>query len=298
MQEDYKRAMSRITADESFKAELLKKLKQEQENPAPKLRQLKRPLRVPIVASLSSAAVLALLIYSSTVFLLPMLRNSEYDMSAARPGSDYVKSERPSASITDERSENHGGIAYGDSLTKERPQRSDKASTDNKNGNDGTTDSSDKLGTDSANSGDNSSSLNDINPHEDYKIISYAGKKKNVGSSPSAKTISYDNILHFTFEGFDMYGIGLKRNDIVFSAELGESYTLADLFIDYYSAIIGRDAKTSVTDGMLDSFFGIESNSEHQINVFIDGTEAVNLNNVPVSELMKTKDVYFTISVT
>ena len=53
-----------------------------------------------------------------------------------------------------------------------------------------------------------------------------------------------------------------------------------------------------MTDGMLDSFFGVESNSEHQINVFIDGAEAVNLNNVLVSELMKTKDVYFTISVT
>lgn len=297
MQEEYKRAMSRITADESFKAELLEKLKQERENPAPKPIRAKRPLRMPVIASLSSAAVLALLIYSSTVFLLPMLRNSEYDMSTAKPGSDYVKSERPSSSPAEERPENHGSIAYGDSFTEDKPQRSDRAATESKREDKGEVDSSDRHESDSENSDKSPPSLNDVKPHEEYKIISYAGKRKNVGSSPSDKTILYDNILHFNFEGFGSYGVGLKQNDVIFSAELDVGYTLADLFLDYYSAIVGRDEKTSVTDGMLDSFFGVESNSEHQINVFVDGVEAVNLNNVLLSELVTSKDVYFTVSV-
>ena len=306
---DYRNAMDRIKADDEFKEQLLKRLAAEQEKPK-KVVKLTPPAaskHLPLVASLASAAVLALLIYSSAVLVLPMLRNNAYDGSSASPeilynGRNYYGIQKEprepkinsgtEADETDVGTKNSVTSNDTDSNIQSPPSDSadNTAADENGAGTKTTDDGGAALPKEERDDGVN---------YDDYRIISYSGMDAETkGAQPSENTVSYDCVLHFTFEGFDKYGIKLKNNDIVFDAKLSENYTLAQLLTDYYNIIIGRPGSTSVTDGMLDSFFNVSSNAKRQISVFIDGVVVVNLNNVLLSEFSDLNNVYFSVSVT
>lgn len=308
---DYKNAMDRIKADDKFKAQLLERLAAEQEKP--KVIKLNPPAaskKLPLVASLASAAVLALLIYSSAVLVLPMLRNNAYDGSSASPESAYSgrasyygiqkeprKSEKPGNSDKDRAdaaTENADENENTDSNIQPSPPDSTDNNTDFEKGAGGAS-ASDNSDAPSKSDQAKDSGVN----YDDYRIVSYSGiDAEPKGTQSAENTVSYNSVLHFTFEGFDKYGIKLKNNDIVFDAKLSESYTLAQLFTDYYNIIIGRPGSTSVSNGMLDSFFNVSANTKRQISVFIDGVEVVNLDNVMLAEFSDLNNVYFSVSVT
>ena len=296
MKTEYRNAMNKIKADDEFKARLLNKLAQEQKKIDTRKPVIKSA-KLPIIASLSSAAVLALLIYSSTVLILPIFKNSIYDMSNASPGIDYqihygdkqvTPDDNAQNNITDTPSQD-GNDSQQSQLDKSFDQSNDNSNTQIPSQNNG------EVQTDRQT--DDQQTEKSV-PQNGYRIVSYSAIDSNMFASGTEDLIEYDSILHFNFEGFDKYGIGLMKNDIVFEAALSRDYTLADLFCDYYNIIIGRNATTSVTNGMLDSFLYVYANSKRQIHVFIDGVEIVNLDNVRLSEFSGMSDVYFTVSVT
>jgi len=307
---DYKNAMDRIKADDKFKAQLLERLAAEQEKP--KVIKLNPPAaskNLPLVASLASAAVLALLIYSSAVLVLPMLRNNAYDGSSASPETAYSgranyygtqkeprNTEKPGDSDKDRADvvteDSSAGENTDSNIQSGQPNSTDSNTDFEKNTDESASDNS---GTPSKSEQAKDSDVN----YDDYRIVSYSGiDAEPKGTQPTQNTVSYNSVLHFAFEGFDKYGIKLKNNDIVFDARLSENYTLAQLFTDYYNIIIGRPGSTSVSNGMLDSFFNVSANTKRQISVFIDGVEVVNLDNVLLSEFSDLNNVYFSVSVT
>lgn len=298
MRNEYKSAMDKITADSEFKAQLMKRIALEEEKKNAPKANLVKSLRTPLVASLSSAAVLALLIYSSAVLVLPMLRNSEYEILTARPQKDIHYShsygERPRDFDAD--AEHGGEKAEAEAVTEDKGTAEKNHSADrHENGTDKKADGAETKGE----SRSQLPSLNDVDIDEQYSIITYSGEAPSAlkGVGGGVEAVDYDCTLHFCFEGFADYGVGLKSNNVLFTATLPADYTLSEFFTDYYGIISARGGKTTVTDGMLDSFFDIPASGIRPISVYVDGAEAVNLDNILLSEFSSLSNVYFTVSV-
>ena len=296
MRTEYRSAMDKITADEQYKSKLLDTLAKEQQKIDARKHSVKNS-KLPIIASLSSAAVLALLIYSSTVLILPIFRNSIYDKSNAFPSTDYQihYGEKPSTPYSNDSDTAPG--QYSDNQDDIQKSVTDQQSDDNNETGLSQSFQSESDDTQQSTNTDNTQTRNE--DLDGYRIVSYSPFDSTMIGSSSEDIINYDCVLHFSFEGFEKYGIRLLKNDIVFEAALSRDYTLADLFCDYYSVIIGKNSTTtSVTNGMLDNFFYIYPNSKRQIHVYADGIEIVNLDNVRLSEFSGLSDVYFIVSVT
>ena len=200
---DYKNAMDRIKADDKFKAQLLERLAAEQEKP--KVIKLNPPAaskNLPLVASLASAAVLALLIYSSAVLVLPMLRNNAYDGSSASPETAYSgranyygtqkeprKTEKRGDSDKDRAdvvTEDSGAGENTDSNIQSGQPNSTDSNTDFEKNTDES--ASDNSGTPSKSEQAKDSDVN----YDDYRIVSYSGiDAEPKGTQPTQNTVSY-----------------------------------------------------------------------------------------------------------
>ena len=293
LKEDYRNAMNKIKADDEFKAQLLERLEAQQQKQTNTVHTA-MSVRVPLIASLASIAVIALVIYSSASFILPLLRNSKNSVSDKYSGQENL------TAGSEETIEKSAGTKY----TEDLPDNAGASETVTNSGftlsgSTASTVTDDITVPGTAEDYAGTSTLNEVDVYEEYRIICYSG----IGDEPKAellseKTVEYHSVLHFSFEGFDKYGAGLKKNDIVFTASLSENYMLSDFFTDYYNIIAGRNGSIRIDNGIIDSFFDIPSSSAREIRVFVDGIEMLNLDNVRLSDICTESDVYFTVSVT
>ena len=110
--------------------------------------------------------------------------------------------------------------------------------------------------------------------------------------------IDYNTNIHFKFEGFDKYNIQLRESCIVFVTSLSPSYTLANFFDDYYKLIVNGNGISELSNGLLQSMFGIGENDLRTISVHDDSREILNLETTYMSEYSGMDDIYFTVSIT
>lgn len=241
MKNEYKRAMNRVKADGEFRAALLETLADAQAKP----RRTHFVRSRQFVMLLASAAVVALLVFSSVAVILPR--------------------------IDREQTENH-------SVSKIDAPHYTEADSDNG------ADPDRYVGV---------GALNSVDPSEPYHLVSYAGQ--DYGNS-SDGSLGFSKTLHFAFSGFSDYGVGLMSNDVVLDTAIDEDYTVSDLFNDYYGVISGGNGSYSSSNGVVDSFFDIPASSLREIDVYADGIEIINLNNVRLSDI-NDDEVFILVSV-
>ena len=114
----------------------------------------------------------------------------------------------------------------------------------------------------------------------------------------SSDALDYETNIHFKFEGFDKYDIHLRESCIVFITSLDKNYTLANFFDDYYKLIINGNGISEISNGLLQSMFGIGENGLRTISIFDENREILNLDTTYLSEYHGMEDIYFTISIT
>jgi len=285
---DYKKAMDKIKADDEFKKSLKEKLNNFESQPKTKSAPTKL---YPIVASVTTAAVLLITISFSKNFLLPLLRFNADEYENAHTGSndehDYDKTDSAiGQTITDS---NDGTASAGNSSDKDDLiSSSDNATIPNNN--------QSSIFNENSEVTEPSDAPSDADEVSRYDIVTFPGNTFTKGSA-GEKLINYDSVIHIVFEGFDKYNIGLRRNEMIFVATHAQSYTFADFLTDYYSVIIGTEGITDIENGIIDSFFGIDSTDERFIDVYLNGELVSNLENTYLSQFKDESEVYLTIRV-
>lgn len=294
MENEYRNAMDKIKADEKFKAQLKATLAQKQAS-VKEERKLSFPtLRRPLIASLSSAAVFALMIYVSLAVVLPSLRHDPSDLESGKPGTVYNgRTPKPKETVqpddnTDEYSvsvQAPAEIRVSEDGLLETPL--------------GAVPDEEKMGGAAASNETKAETETEQLP-QSYAIVSHAEQHDIAakGESTDETVYYYDSTFHFRFYGFEKYGKTLEANDMVFNVELSGEYTISDLISDYYSTIIGKNGPLRLRDGLLDVFLDVPACGRRQINLYVNGVEVVNLDNVRLCEFHGEQDVYFTIVVT
>lgn len=276
--------MNRIQADDKFKSNLLLKLESEKQKPKKKSAFVKY---IPVLSSAAAVVVLTLSIFASKAFILPMLKHdNEVAKNDKSPVSDLfetVEKTEEDKVVWDEYADDDyivQGVTTDNAEPEKAPEQTEEEVIPLY---------------------DNAMELNDVDYTEPYNLICYLTDTDVTikGQSESKKTIYYDTTLHFYFEGFEKYNIGLMKNDIVFMKTLPADYTLADFFNDHYSVIIGQStaSELAVDEGILDTFFDIDASEDDPINVYVGDTEILNLENTLMSEFKDMSDVYFAITV-
>ena len=84
----------------------------------------------------------------------------------------------------------------------------------------------------------------------------------------------------------------------MFITSLDKNYTLANFFDDYYKLIINGNGISEISNGLLQSMFGIGENGLRTISIFDENREILNLDTTYLSEYHGMEDIYFTISIT
>lgn len=293
----YKKVMDQIKADDEFRESL--KLKLEAEQKSNKRKQTGTASRFyPLVAAVASAAVLLLVFSFSRAYILPLLRYDAYDGAGADKYSPIQLSPHDDEAETD--------IKPDSAVKKETVEES--VTGNNENTQTDVPETDDSLTTPLPPETDTAedSKVQDRHYGEEfmqppqstmsYKIVSFAGFDESL-QSESDNTVNYDTLIHFTFDGFEEYDIGLYRNDMLLVATLPNDYTLADFFREYYDAIVAAEGMTDIQNGIVESFFGISTGSRQQINVYAEGIEVLNLETTPMSRFKDMSYVYLTVSV-
>lgn len=281
MKEHYRNAMNRIQADDEFKSNLLLKLESEKQKPKKKSAFVRY---IPVLSSAAAVIVLTLAIFASKAFILPLLKHdNEVAKNNKNPVSDrFDIEEKTEDKVLYDEYADDDFIVQGvttDNAEPEKPQEKEEITPIH----------------------DNAMELNDVDYSEPYNLICYSTDTDVTikGLSEAKSTVYYDTTLHFYFEGFEKYNIGLMKNDIVFMKTLPEDYTLADFFNDHYSVIIGQStaSEMAVDEGILYTFFDIDASEDDPINVYVNETEILNLETTLMSEFKDMSDVYFAITV-
>lgn len=289
MKEDYRNAMNKIKADDEFKARLLTALEAEKNTPKPK-RDMTLVFKryAPLVSGIAAALVLTLAVFASRTYILPLLK---HDVEIAKTDKNPVG--------------DNFDIVKDDQLKSETTVTTHNIP--NTNSNSDVSDSSTVPDADDAaqpaplpdTSYTEANAMDATDTTEQQYRISYSTNEVAIkGLSTASKTINYDLVLHFTFEGFDEYGVSLVQNDIIFCKELPSEYTIADLFTDHYNIIIGDMGNIALYNGLLDTFMDIQASEEKPIDVYINGIEILNLETAFMNEFKYSTDVYFVISAT
>ncbi len=293
LEQNYRNMMNRIKADDEFRQQLLNRLENEREkcNTAVSRPSFKR--YIPAVAGIAAAFVLTLAVFASRAFIFPLV--DDEDLAVTHKNTTDEDGTILGVLDNNTGSDLNANISEPDVETEINENKT-VADMDNE-----ATGTSEEICTNDTQNEMTDDSADEINAEtQTYSIVTYSDENDVLikGLATAEETIEYNTTLHFMFEGFENYGIGLVSNDVVFEKSLPLMYTLTDFFSDHYNTIIGENGELEMYDGLLDTFFNIRANSVQQINVYINGLEILNLDNALMSDFKDMTDVYFVVSVT
>ena len=285
MKNEYRSAMDKIHADKELSDRLLEMCKNEQ--PAVK-REKPRSVKAPLIAALSSAAALALLLYSTVAVM--SRRNARQDegefvieqaiVSNDRTASDNA-GENKSGDEQPRAAENDGNITEtpdaAEGSAGDDREVSEKGAEETENGEDASSSSPSASGGALSQEDGEEEQPDQSFPvtfSDELRVVTYLSDKDlpSITNWYSDVMIKYDSIFHFEFNGFAKFGKPLLANNVMFDATLSESYTVSDLIDDYYNIISGTTGVAVIRDGRIYSFYGVAAEGR-QIRLYIDGVE-------------------------